>query len=338
MGSAPGWRPSVGRPRYPPQSIPAVSGKPPLHENAKLKTPLPSRREWGCHSERSDQGARLFVQSQTRLAACQRLLLFRRPSSACPPVREPHWRQPHHCHGVIVCSNPVLPFDAAAIASVHQHLLSVCPERHADGGHQRAAWALPVAWPSPVDVPGGQAKGTVVPMLATGDRLSYENAALPAAKGLILVPAHSWPESLHCSACLSSASTWPGIDRYGKRFVVFQACKFGSCETWQLGVLRLGNRPGRSRTIGTQALSTQNILSCGKHGLRAARDHLALHKHRPGRKWLGRKTQQRRPEAIRDCTLPTLLTSAAECARTLQEFEISGLARVTEARNHHISG
>jgi hypothetical protein len=142
-----------------------------------------------------------------RLTARQRLLLFHRLSIACPPVRQRHRRQPHHCHGVIVCGNPVLPLDAAAIASVHQHLLPICPECHADGGHQPAAWALPVAWPSPVDVPGGQAIGTVVPMLATGDRLSYESAAMPAAKGLILVPMHSWPKSLHCSACLSLAST-----------------------------------------------------------------------------------------------------------------------------------
>lgn len=227
------------------------------------------------------------------LAGGDHLLRFNDPLLSCPgsAVRKRHWCQSHHRHWVIIRGNPVLPLDAAAIAVMHQHLLSIRPKGHADRGHQRAAGTLPVAWPPQIDVPGRQAKGTVVPVLATRDRLSHEHAALAAAKGLAFVPAHFRSERRSHSACMSSLSTRPGIFRCKKHLVVFQVGKFGSSETWQCGVLRLGNRPGRSRTIGTQALSTQNILSCGNHGLQAARALLALHTHRPGSECLGMKCE-----------------------------------------------
>ncbi|MFN8661717.1 MAG: hypothetical protein U0075_07475 [Thermomicrobiales bacterium] len=78
-----------------------------------------------------------------------------------------NWCQTHHRNRIVVRSDPVLPFGSAAVAPVHQHLLPVCAECHTDSGHQRSAGALAVTWSPQIDVPGGQAEGTVVPVLST---------------------------------------------------------------------------------------------------------------------------------------------------------------------------
>lgn len=144
-----------------------------------------------------------------------------------PAMWQRYWNQPHHRNRVVIGSDAVLPLDSASVATVDQHLLTICPKRHANGGHDGATRALPIARPPQIDVSGSQAEGTVVPVLTTGDRLPHKHAALAAAKRLVLVPPHDRPERRVHSVLSGLPATRPQINRHSFYVVnVFQVRQF----------------------------------------------------------------------------------------------------------------
>lgn len=192
--------------------------------------------------------------------------------------RQRHWWQAHHGHGIVVRRNAVLPFDAAAVAAVHHHLLPIGAEGHAYGGHQRPAGAGAIAGPAAVHMPRGQAEWAMVAMPPSRQGSPNEGAAAPTFEGVAFIAAHGRAEgpviSLASSPCRPpSPILRPNV------LIVQQSRQIVWHQAWHPGLLRSSLQVGQSESAGRQALfgSSRVVLSSN---LRAAGDNLAP----PGRR------------------------------------------------------
>ena len=99
-----------------------------------------------------------------------------------------HDGQPHHGGEIVVGGDAVVPFEAAAEASMHDGVLALGARKRADGRHGPAAVARSIAGRLAVDVARVEALRAVVAVLASIQGPAYERPAMPAAKLLARSP------------------------------------------------------------------------------------------------------------------------------------------------------
>ena len=96
-------------------------------------------------------------------------------------------RKPQEGDRVVVGGNPVLALDAAAVAAMDHHLLSVRSKGNSYGGHQRSTGTRSIPRPAQIDMTGRQAQGAVIAVPAARNGRSHEGAAAAAFERVALV-------------------------------------------------------------------------------------------------------------------------------------------------------